>query len=363
MKTTNNISNAAVGIALSLLPAITFANQGFIQADNRADIAFDVSKSVLYISGTSEIRRFDMNSNSFLNPIALGGTTLGMDISPDGNTLAVANSDYSNGKNYIDLINLQSGTSSRVSFDQSFYEGGTFAVAYDSQSKLLITSQFQGSGWAPLRQYDSATDTTSTLGSIRQDSMVSASANNQVIAIAESNISDGRWGYYLTGDTNYVSQHQYYDPITGGTGGFNFEIATSPDGSQFSVLASGRAYIGDATSVSPLIAGANPVGAAYNPVNGNLFLPFAGTNDVAEYNSQTLQELNRYTAPNEFVWTGNNAFGNGRTKISDDGSYLFTTNGNGVFYSSIAAVPEPAEFLQLGLGLTLLFFRLRKNQA
>jgi len=347
--------SAPFALALGALAMPALAEQGFVTASGRADIAFDTAASVLYISGTDELRRYDLKANAFLDPIKLGGRTWGMDISPDGKTLAVANTAFGSGSNYVDLVNLQTGASSRVQFSQSFYEGGTFTVAYDSQGKLLVTSQFQGSGWTPLRQYDSATNTTKVLGQVTQNVMLSASANRQVIGVAESNISDGRWGYYQVGDTSYASQHQWYDQPEGGTGWFNFEIAVSPDGKQFAIPTYGGTFIGDKTEVTPLIgeyAGQSPIGAAYSPTTGDLFLPFAGTNFLAEYDSKTLKEVARYTVPSNFGWTGNHAFDNGRTKVSSDGDYVFSTVGDGVYYARIAgSVPEPTAVLQSLMGL------------
>lgn len=351
---------------LSTMSTAVMAAQGFIDAPGRADIAFDSASHVLYISGTDELRRYDLSTNTYLDPIKLGGRTLGMDISPDGSTLAVANTAYGNGSNYVDLVNLKTGTSSRVQFGQSFFGGGTFSVAYDSQGKLLVSSQFQGSGWTPLRQYDPTTQSTTTLGTVTQNVMLSASANRQVIGVAESNISDGRWGYYRTGDTSYVSQHQWYNQPQGGTTWFNFEIAVSPDGQQFAIPTYGGTFIGDKTEVKPLIgqyAGVSPIGVAYSPTNGDLFLPFANTDYLAEYNSKTLQEVARYTVPGQFQWPGNFAFDNGRTKVSSDGAYVFSTLGNGVFYASTSAVPEPGAVLQAAFGLLVLAGWLRRRRA
>jgi hypothetical protein len=354
----------SISILLTATSEVAMADQGFVVAPGRADIAFDTASNVLYISGTDELRRYDVKSQTFLDPIHLGGHTMGMDISPDGKTLAVANTTYGSSTNFIDLVNLKTGTSSRVDFGLSFYEGGTYSVAFDSQGKLLVTSQFLGSGWTPLRKYDPVMSTTQVLGTVTQDVMLSASANRKVIGVAEANISDGRWGYYQTGDTSYSSQHQWYDPITGGTGWFNFEIAVSPNGTQFAIPTYGGTFIGTKDSVTPKIgtyAGISPIGAAYSPTSGDLFLPFAETNYLAEYDSVSLEEIARFTMPTGFEWPGNNAFGNGRTKVSADGDYVFTTVGDGIFYAGLATVPEPATLLECLLALAALRFVRRRG--
>lgn len=354
------ICRAVAGTLLFGLVSTTVAAQtahGFISAASRVDVAFDTRTDVLYISGTDEVRRYDMQTGSFLSPIQLGGRTLGMDISPDGKTLAVANGTTASGYNHVDLVNLETGESTSVKFDLDFYEGGTYSVAYDSQGKLLVSSKFNGSGWTPLRRYDPTSDVTVQLGQVRQNSMLSASADRNTIAITESNISSGSWGYYHPGDTSYGSQR--------GTGWFTYEIAVSPDGSQFAVPTYKGTFVGSATQNTTVIgtyAGVLPIGAAYSPVTGNLFLPFAGTNYIAEYNSQTLTEIARYTTPSSFSWTGNGAYGNGRLKVAADGSYLFSTIGNGVYFTAIP-VPEPSVWAYFCLGLIATIGAVRRRSV
>lgn len=337
---------------------------GFISAPGRADIAYDTKHDILYISGDSSLRRYDVKSQAFLTPIMLGGKTMGMDISPDGKTLAVANAVRGASQNYVDLVNLATGVSSRVGFNpNSAYEGGTYTVAYDNQGKLLVSSQFQGSGWTPLRKYDPVTQSTTILGTVTQDVMLTASADRSVIGVAEANISDGRWGVYHAGDTSYVSQHQGYAPVTGGTGWFNFEIGVSRNGSQFVIPTYGGTYVGDAQSVVPTIgqyAGISPIGVAYSPLSDVVYFPFADTNYIGEYDTKTLTEITRIPVPGYYDWPGNWAFVEGRSKVASDGSYLFSTLDNGVF---IARVPEPATTWLIGIGLLSLVGSARRRLA
>jgi len=63
----------------------------FVPAPNRVDMVEDTARNILYISSTDgNLLRYNLTSKSFLDPIVLGGTPYGMDISPDGNTLVVA---------------------------------------------------------------------------------------------------------------------------------------------------------------------------------------------------------------------------------------------------------------------------------
>lgn len=328
---------------------------GFITASNRKDIAYDTLRDVLYISGDSTLRRFDMKSGTFLAPIQLGGVTAGMDISPDGKTLAVANLSRGASKNFVDLVSLTDLSHQRVGFDLQFYEGGTFTTAFDQSGKLLVSSTFEGSGWVPLRKYDPLTGATSVLASVRNSSMLSASADHSVIGVAEADSSAGPYGLYKTGDSSY-------SPLNG-LGWFTFEIGVSRNGSQIAVPTYRGTFIDDENHILPSIgtyAGELPIGVAYSPVADVMYLPFAGTNYIASYDANTGTLLQKYTTPGNFDWVGNWAFNEGRTKVASDGSVLFSTLDNGVFFQVLTApVPEPGTVWLACIGLG--FFALRRT--
>lgn len=340
--------------------AMAATDSGFISAANRADIAFDTAHKVLYISGDNSLRRYDMQNHSFLAPIVLGGTTLGMDISPDGKTLAVANGNAGATRNFVDLVNLDTGKSTRASFALASGEGGTYSVAYDGQGKLLVSSKFNGSGWVPLRKYDPATQSSLTLASVDQNSMLAAAANRSVIGIAEANNSSGPWGLYHTGDTTYAATHHLnWD---------TYEIGVSRDGSQVALPTYGGTFIDDAQNVLPAIgqyAGVAPTGVAYSPVADTLYLPFANTKLIGAYSTQTGLEIGQFDTPGTFNWTGNWAYEEGRTKVASDGSLLFSTLDNGVYYAALTPVPEPHSYALLlaGLGMMATIARRRAKRV
>lgn len=337
---------ALCGPAPSLADALP--TSGFITAASRADIVFDTARSVLYISGNDSIQRYSLATQAFLDPIWLGGRTLGMDLSPDGNTLAVANTSRGATQNFVDLIDLNSGTANRAAFNLAFGEGGTYAVAYDSQGKLLVSSQYQGSGWTPLRKYDATTGTTISLGSVRQNTMLAASADRSVIAVAEANISNGPFGRYLSGSSSYRSDDS--------SGWFLHEVGVSRDGRQLALPTYGGTFFDDPDRVLPSVgtyAGQLPIGVAYSPVADVVYLPFAFTSYVAVYDTVTGAERQRLAVPGSFQWPGG-AYVEGRTEVAADGSYLFVTLDNGVYFQALAAVPEPATWGSMLLGLALI---------
>lgn len=323
---------AALALVLAGSAQADTLASGFIPAEGRVDVAFDTNSQVLYISGGAQVRRFDFNTKSFLSPLALGGSTMGMDISADGKKLAVANGSRGANENFVDVVTLRTGKTKRVSFPLAFYEGGTYSVAYDAAGKLLVTSQFEGSGTTPLRRYDPVTGLSDQLGELRVPAMVSPSATHRYVAVAEGNISSGPYGRYVTGDSSYQSSNT--------TNWFLFEIAIAPNGSQMSVPTYSGTFIDDAKKTFPEVgtyAGQTPIGAAYAPSGEVVYFPFADSNFVAEYDRKTMTERRRFTVPGNFDWQGGWAFGEGRTKVSSDGRFLFVTLDNGVFYQELSA--------------------------
>jgi DNA-binding beta-propeller fold protein YncE len=316
---------AGIILVFATLPAQ--AKSGFIPDANRVDIAYDTIRQILYISGGDSVRRYDMANKKFASPISLGGQTMGMDISPDGKFLAVANSSRGATQNFIDIINLRTLTAQRVSFDLDFMEGGTYTAAFDGLGNILVSSTFEGSGWVPLRKYNYLSKQTSVLGSVRQSSMLTASTDRTMIAVAESNSSDGPWGVYRAGDEQYSSKYS--------TGWFNFEIGISYNGGQVAVPTYGGTFIKDNKKTFPAVgtyAGVTPIGVAYASVGSMVYFAMADSDYIAVYNINTMTEANRYKVPGHFDWTGNGAFAEGRTKIAADNSFLFSTLDNGIIY-------------------------------
>src|SRR5206468_764622 len=63
-----------------------------IPAPNRADMVYDQGRDIVYITSGNQVLRYQLGSDSFLSPFQLSGNLKGIDMSPDGNTLLVADS-------------------------------------------------------------------------------------------------------------------------------------------------------------------------------------------------------------------------------------------------------------------------------
>jgi hypothetical protein len=102
----------------------------FISAPLRVDVVHDAARDTLYVSSAGQVLRYRLATAAFDPPFALGGNLKGMDLSPNGNTLAVADQTRNDTQVWIWLVDLTAGTAQKVTFPRAFMEGGTYSVAY-----------------------------------------------------------------------------------------------------------------------------------------------------------------------------------------------------------------------------------------
>ena len=303
----------------------------FIPAINRLDMVYDTARDVLYITNGTSVLRYKLASNSFLPSYTFGlGNLSGIDISPDGKTLAIADRNITG----IHLVDLQSDTiKPDIMFTPGFGEGGSFTVAFGNDGALLVTTQYNGSGWVPLRRVDPQSGIVTIInGSVRQDTMLNSSANGKCIGYVESNASNGPLSIYDVA-TQKVTK-------TVSTDWFNYEVGTNRDCTQFAVPTYGGTFIYDNSLTTlgtiGIYAGGQPIGVAYHPAADIVYFAWAGTSEVRAFDTKTFAEITTFDFGYTFQNTGNNAFGQGRLKVSQDGTLLFATIKDGIRYQSLS---------------------------
>lgn len=331
----------AIGVIFGVLfiavgPAAQ-ASGTLIPAPARVDMVYDSARDTVYITSGSSVLRYQIGTNTFLTPFELSGTLSGIDLSPDGNTLAVADKTRSATEVWIHLIDLNSGVSRKVTFPRAFGEGGTFTVAFAGDGAVLTTSIYEGSGWVPMRRYDPATGASSVVApSASQDGMLTASADGSVIGFTEGNISDGRFGRYRVADGNLLRKTNGDAP-----GWFNYEMGVNYNGTQYAIPTYGGTYVYNADlgriTILGQYAGPQPVGVVYHPAENVVYFAWATTNEVRAFDTNTFTQVAAYNFEHNFTTTGNRAFTQGRLKISRDGSLLFATVNGGVRYLRLYA--------------------------
>ena len=104
----------------------------------------------------------DATTDSFLSAWTVGGDLGGIDITPDGSTLIVADRTFDLGtaKGNVVKIEISTGSITTKQFDLSesdvgFHETGSWDVVAMSNDRAFFTSDFVGSSWNPFREWNS----------------------------------------------------------------------------------------------------------------------------------------------------------------------------------------------------------------
>jgi len=330
----------------------------FISAPDRVDAVYDTARRMTYVSTRGGLLlRYDMKTRSFAPALNLGGNLGGMAMSPDGQTLVVADRSTQGLQNRIHVIDLTDGSASQMSFNRSGSESGTYTVAFAADNTVLTTSQYSGSGGVPMRSVNLTTGGVVTLRNIMQNTMLASSADMSAVAYAEANISSGAFGRYDTSSGAFQGA---------GAGWFAFEIGVSRDASQFAVPSYSGMFVYDYDSVDGFefiskigtYANTLPIGVAYSPTKDLMYTAWNGPDHgIHVYNTNSLNRVATLDSTVSFGWVGNHAFGQGRLRISDNDRILLATVNGGV---NAYNVPEPASTLLLGAAAPFILRRKRR---
>jgi hypothetical protein len=297
------------------------------------DVVYDGKRCRVYVATAGgTLFSHDLRTQETSALLDLPSSLRGMDISPSEDLLLVADSSYEgdwfSGTNGVYLLDLALGTATNIRFGRDFYEGGTYMPLFIDDENALVSSQFLGSGWAPLRAVHLSDGSATVLATLRQDTMLSASADRSTVAYAEANISSGSFGRYRPADGSFEGS---------GTGWFAYEIATDRAGAQYAVPSYGGLFVYDESfnllATLGEYAEKPPLGVAYSPVSDVLYASFAsfsGSGSIEAIDSRSFETLYTVDSDVDLSWGGNGAFGSGRLRISADGKRLFATVPGGV---------------------------------
>lgn len=313
-----------------------------VSVSGRVDHAID-RNGIVYVTSGSTIVRYDLATQQFLSTFNIGGNLAGLDISPDGQTLAVADTSTNGPSSALHLVDSHTGVDLTINFPLSGNESGTYMAVWEGDSGILISSKFSGSGWVPLRRFDLNTGTTQVLGTIRQDSMLAPSADLTTIGLVEGNISSGPVSAYSVSGGGIVA--------TMNTNSFLYEVAVDPTGHQIAVPSFTGMFIFDLTgsalqlrTILGQTESHRPIGAAYSPISPHLFTAerdsSAATSGIYVYDTTSLT-LSSFLDTYPFGPTGNHAFGDGRSKISGDGRWFGVSAGSTVRVYEVSSITNP----------------------
>src|SRR5262249_26616564 len=194
--------NFCLAFAFTVVAASELRAQGFLIPDTtRRDMVFDFAGENLYIStSTGLIETFDLSSRTFGTSYNLGGSLNGIDIARDNSFLLAAQNSVGVAQGTFQRLNLTTGTITNINYTRAFGEEGAWDVAVGSNGLALVTTQFSGSGWTPLRQIDLSTNAITVRtdapgscgpGQLSAPAQIHRSADGTRFFFMESNISSG----------------------------------------------------------------------------------------------------------------------------------------------------------------------------
>jgi hypothetical protein len=149
---------------------------------------------------------------TFLSPIELGGQLRAIDISPDGQTLAIADAQHFDPPSWgrIVLLDLNGFNRRNASFQVGGGETGAFGLAYDFNGNILISPALSTATSAPLRLYNASTGQVVRFGTssgevfVAGNTVVKANSGRAILGIAETASPDGAWGTYYASSGQLV---------------------------------------------------------------------------------------------------------------------------------------------------------------
>ncbi|MEJ2202410.1 MAG: hypothetical protein P8X63_15555 [Desulfuromonadaceae bacterium] len=280
-----------VVLMFTCFPYGVHAEGTFISAPARVDMVYDSSRDIVYITNGSLVLQYQVGTDTYLPSIDLGGNLGGIDLSPDGNTLAVADRLRSETEVWIYLVDLPTGVSRKITFPRALNEGGTFTAAFGNDGTILVTSTFEGTGLVPMRRYDPATGATTQLATVWQNTMLTGSSDAAIVGFAESNSSDGPFGRFRISDGDLLRKSGYTD----GTGWYNYEMGVNHDGTQYAIPTYGGTFIYDAEleNINAIgqYAGQQPIGVVYHPAEDIVYFAWSGTPEVRAFDTSSYAQL------------------------------------------------------------------------
>jgi hypothetical protein len=298
-------------------------------------MVFDFAGQNLYIStSTGLVKTFQLSTLTFGTTYNPGGSLNGIDIARDNSFLLSAQNNFGISQGTFHRIDIATGTITDIHYDLAFGEGGAWDVAIASNGLALVTTQFQGSGWTPLRQIDLNTNAVSVRtddpgsggsGMVRQDTQIHRSADGTRFFFMESNISSGPVFTYS---------------------GINNTFGQSADTNAFLDFASGAVnrtgdIVGLRTFGSPASLNTAPdfiflhsfneidSGVAFDAAQDVFYGVNSTTDQIIAYSTTTFGELFRLDI-GEDVPVGSTMFGTGTLVASADGGWLALETDSGI---------------------------------
>jgi DNA-binding beta-propeller fold protein YncE len=353
-----------IGVAATFLTSIvpSIVSAQFIGVSGRKDHVFDPVNRILYITTATTVQRWDAATGTLLAPWTLGGELGGIDVTPDGATILVADRTFNTttDRGLIHRINASDGAVTTLDFaldggEPSFTETGSWDVVAMNNGKAFFTTDFVGSAWVPFHQLDLATnvitsraDTLSSGfgGEVRERTWLFRNANHSAMLGLESDSSGGPFFSYSALPDTFLGEGGISDFLSDATG------AVSRNGTFLAVeTPSGlRIYDFSIGSIVQTLPGGDG-GAIFHPSADYLYSLNAATDQIVVRRTGTWNIVASFPAGVGLSPT--TRFDTGVVSFDPATNALFVSVGRGI--QRIATnIPEPNAALLLVVGIATL---------
>jgi hypothetical protein len=318
-----------------VLPADAGAQSILVPVTTSRGMVFDYSGQYLYLATSNGlVDPYNLSSGIIEMPFNLGGFLNGIDSARDNSFLLIAQGTVGTTQGTFHKLALGSGTVTNINYTRASGETGAWDVAISSNGLALVTTQFGGSGWTPLRQIDLATNAISTRtdstgsgsgGTVRQNTQIHHSADGSRLYFLESNVSSGPIFTYS------ATSNAFGPSAKTMTFGEFASAAVNRDGSLLGTRVSNQPASLDTAPNLGFVHSFPGLdsGVAFDGVRDLFYGVNSGTDEIVVYNTNTFVEKFRLSI-GEDVSAGSSIFGPGTLIASPDGDHLALRTASGV---------------------------------
>lgn len=329
------------GIRLFTLPNAPYPPSPAPTFGTALDMLFDHAGQRLYIA-TAEgyIWPFNLSTNQFETPIYLDGYLSGMDIAPDDSYLLVAQGRYGLNEGAWHKVSLSTHAVANITYTRQSGEGGAWDVALASNGKAFGSTNYNGSGFTPIRQFDVTTGAFTVSSNSPPDTLPSSptsiqrSADGTRLLFLEGNISSGPiFTYDATTDSfgPRVNTNAYLDGTSGAVNRNGTLLATHFYNTKVSL---------DTLPNFGFVHSFNPLDGrmAFDALSDTVYGTSSYLSQIISYDTNTFAErfrfdigetISSFSGPNQLV-------------TSPDGRYLALQTSTATRIYTVPAVPLAA---------------------
>ncbi len=319
------------------------------------EFVYDSSRNLVYMATSDgDIQTFDVATKALTSRVHIGTTLSGLDISPDGSFLLVAEQTYVSGTqsntDTLHMVALPSWSVSNLTFSTQYNaESGVFDVAVARPDFVLATTSYLGSGTVQFRGFNPQVSPLSAVligGGVNgeyvgQQTWLTASEGHRYILVQEGRTSDGPLSLFDSAQGRIIARTDSF--AAGRGGGFNtgHSVVSEAAGlvafhthANLSILDTALRPV--KTLTTPDWAPGQILGVQFNAGGHQLFAWDTGLDALRVYDTQSLAELTTIKLATDLP-IGAGAAGQGAMLVVDNGRTLILDTAGGLELVNLAA--------------------------